>query len=87
MAPCATGWTDSASRTHATHVSNLACPGICAVEAIGLLLLWVRPRPKTLELHSKSVAGKTEPNLPGGRECVMHGGAAGAFHTSSRKCS
>ena len=65
MAPCATKWADSVKSAR-DHVSNLACPSICAIEATDLLLLWVRPRPKTFELHSKPVASKTEPNLPGG---------------------
>jgi len=43
-APCAAGSADSASRMHATRVSNLACPSICAIEAIDFLLLQVRPR-------------------------------------------
>jgi hypothetical protein len=52
-APCAAGSADSASRMHATRVSNLACPSICAIEAIDFLLLQVRPR---LEIRDPSEA-------------------------------
>jgi len=51
---------------HAPHVSNPACPSICAIEATDLLLLRVWPRPKTIVPHSKPIAGKTNRTCPGG---------------------
>jgi hypothetical protein len=53
-------------KPHTTHVSNLASPSIGLVEATDLLLLRVRPRPKTIEPHSRRLPVKPNRTCPAG---------------------